>query len=121
MIYGLWYYYRLCVGGGGGGGVGILEWINCGVIYALRDGALNGGPQCRMSILRNGNVACLCRLFPTILGKGNDNITTHYIVTLMSHITKSIPPPLHMCLSPMSHVEFKKCPCHPVGLRGQWP
>ena len=22
-----------------------------------------GGPQCRMSILRNGNVACLCRLF----------------------------------------------------------
>ena len=26
-------------------------------------GALDGGPQCRMSILRNGNVACLCRLF----------------------------------------------------------
>ena len=22
-----------------------------------------GGPQCRMSILRNSNVACLCRLF----------------------------------------------------------
>ena len=26
-------------------------------------GPLTGGPQCRMSILRNGNVACLCRLF----------------------------------------------------------
>ena len=26
-------------------------------------GALDGGPQCRMSILRNGNVACHCRLF----------------------------------------------------------
>ena len=24
---------------------------------------LMGGPQCHMSILRNGNVACLCRLF----------------------------------------------------------
>ena len=23
----------------------------------------DGGPQCRMSILRNGNVACPCRLF----------------------------------------------------------
>ena len=26
-------------------------------------GALNGGSPCRLSILRNGNVACLCRLF----------------------------------------------------------
>ena len=26
-------------------------------------GPLMGGPQCGMSILRNGNVACLCRLF----------------------------------------------------------
>ena len=25
--------------------------------------ALDGGPQCRMSILRNGNVACPCHLF----------------------------------------------------------
>ena len=25
--------------------------------------ALDGGPQCRMSNLRNGNVACPCRLF----------------------------------------------------------
>ena len=26
-------------------------------------GALDGGPHCRMSILRDGNVACPCRLF----------------------------------------------------------
>ena len=25
-----------------------------------------GGPQCRMSILRNGNVACLCHLFSSM-------------------------------------------------------
>ena len=27
-------------------------------------GPLMGGPQCHMSILRNGNVACFCCLFP---------------------------------------------------------
>ena len=32
---------------------------NCGVT----SGPLMGGLQCRMSILRNGNVACPCRLF----------------------------------------------------------
>ena len=26
-----------------------------------------------------------------------------------------------MSLSPMSHVESKKCPCRPVDFRGQWP
>ena len=33
------------------------------VVRAGTLGPLMGGPQCRMSILRNGNVACLCRLF----------------------------------------------------------
>ena len=40
------------LGGGGGGGRG--------------GGPLKGGPQCRMSILRNGNVACLCPLFSSM-------------------------------------------------------
>ena len=31
----------------------------------------------------------------------------------MSHVT--------MSLSPMSHVEFKKCQCRPVDFRGQGP
>ena len=29
--------------------------------------------------------------------------------------------PCRMSLSPMSHVEFKKCPCRPVDFRGQGP
>ena len=29
-------------------------------------GALDGGSRCRMSIFKNGNVACLCRLFSTM-------------------------------------------------------
>ena len=37
-----------------------LRYSQCRV-GALEGGG--GGPQCRMSILRNGNVACLCRLF----------------------------------------------------------
>ena len=64
-----------------------------------------------MSILRNGNVAyCLCRLFSS-----------------MSHVKLNNPMSLHfyhscrMSLSPMSHVEFKKCPCDNVEFRGQEP
>ena len=33
------------------------------IIITVRVGPLTGGPECRMSILRNSNVACLCRLF----------------------------------------------------------
>ena len=32
-------------------------------IKGPEQGALDGGPQCRMSILGNGNVACPCCLF----------------------------------------------------------
>ena len=31
--------------------------------YDLMIGALDGGSPCHLSILRNANVACLCRLF----------------------------------------------------------
>ena len=57
-----------------------------------------GGPQCRMSILRNGNIACLFHLFFS-----------------MSHVEfKKRPCPMslyfypscRMSLSAMSHVEF---------------
>ena len=37
-----------------------------------------GGPR-RLSILRNANVACLCRLFiPILLSLRNDHVTCHY-------------------------------------------
>ena len=44
----------VCVGGGGGG------HTSCTV------GALDGGHQCRMSILRNCTVTCLCHLFSSM-------------------------------------------------------
>ena len=60
------------------------------------------GPQCRMSILINGNVACLCRLlFPMShveFKKGLCHMSLYFL------------PPCRMSLSPMSHVEFKNYP-----------
>ena len=70
----------------GGGGGGLRGWRRVdhrrshtghwlrvaanGVRHGLGEGGgggpLMGGPQCRMSILRNGNVACLCRLFSSM-------------------------------------------------------
>ena len=37
---------------------GVKRQLSC---YGVGVGALDGGSPCRMSILRNGNVACLCR------------------------------------------------------------
>ena len=40
----------------------------------------------------------------------------------LSHVTSCLAmPPCRMSPSPMSHVEFQKCPCHPVDFRGQEP
>ena len=38
----------------------------------------------------------------------------------MSHVTLILSP-CRMALGPMTHVEFKKVPCHPVDFRGQGP
>ena len=74
-------------------------------------GPLIGGPPiCRMSILRNCNVACPCRLFSPMSHVELKKRLCHYIFS-----------PCHMSLSPMSHVEFKKVPCRPVDFRGQGP
>ena len=74
-------------------------------------GPLMGGPQCRMSILRYGNIAYPCRLFHQmshIEFKNRPRVTIFFS-------------PCRMSLSRMSHVKFKKCPCRPVGFRGQGP
>ena len=55
-----------------------------------------GAPQCLMSILRNGNVACPCRLF-------SPNVTCQILGKAMSHVTLNFSP-CPMSLSPMSHV-----------------
>ena len=39
-------------------------------------GPLTGGRQCRISILRNGNVAYLCHLFSLM---SHDSVQCHYI------------------------------------------
>ena len=63
-------------------------------------GPLIGGPQCCMSILRNGNVACPCRLF---------SLMSHVkFKKRLCHMSLSFPPSCRMSLSAMSRVEFKK-------------
>ena len=77
----------------------------CFTLEEPRWGPLMGGPQCRMSILRNGNVACLCRLFSPM-----SDVEFKKRLCLMSlHFY----PSCRMSLSSMSHVELKKSmsPC----------
>ena len=80
------------------------------LVHIQTKGALDWGSPCRLSILRNANVACLCRLCMP-----------------MSHVefkkwlcpmSLYLLPPSLMSLGPMSHVEFKKRMCRPVYLRG---
>ena len=63
----------MCVEGGGG----VFQFENIILV------PLMGGPQCRLSILRNGNVPC--RYFLNV--------------------------PVYFKKSPMSPVDFKKCQC----------
>ena len=79
----------------------------------LSPGALYGGPQCRMSILRNGNVACPCRLFYPMSHVKFKNRLCRHVTMIFS--------PCRMSRSPMSHVKLKKCPCRHVDFRGQGP
>ena len=63
-----------------------------------------------MSILRNGNehVAYFSQCHMSNFKKG-------YVVCYYTFN------PCHMSVGPTSHVEFKKCLCHPVVFRGQGP
>ena len=79
---------------------------------ALPLGPLMGASQCRMSILRNGSVACHCRLFSPMSHVKFKKRLCHMSLIFC---------PCCMSISPMSHVEFKKWPCYPVNFRGQGP
>ena len=52
--------------------------------------SLDGGPKCRMSILRNGNVACPCRLVLPMshVEFRKSDVTCHYDFKPMLHVTK---------------------------------
>ena len=53
-------------------------------------GLLTGDPKCRMSILRNGNVACLCQLFMAMshVNFRNRPVACHYILKALSHVDR---------------------------------
>ena len=88
----------VCDPGGGGGG-------------ADKGPLMGGGAQCRMLILRIGNVTCLCHLFSTMSH-------VEFKKKALSHITIFLPS-CRMLLSHMSHVKFKKC--RPVDFKDQGP
>ena len=101
----------------------ICEVAGCPVILWWRrlpltsrptsSGALDGGSPCRLSILRNANVACLCRLFKAMSPVGFKKCQSHMSLYFLK--------PCHMSISSMSRVEFKKQPCRPVDFRGRGP
>ena len=71
-----------------------------------------GGPQCHMSILRNGNVAYISLIFHTVTRQIQENATSHVTIFLPSY---------PMSPSPMSHVKFKKRPWRHINFRGHGP
>ena len=74
-------------------------------------GPVTGGSPCRLSILRNGNVACLCRLFMPM---------SHVeFKKCQCRMSLSISIPCCMSLGLMSYVDFKKGPCRHVEFRGR--
>ena len=64
-----------------------LFWPNCN-FSNVKLGSLMGGPQCRMSILRNGNVACPCHLFSPMSHVEFKKRLCHYNLESPSHVTK---------------------------------
>ena len=79
-------------------------------------GPLTGGPQCRMSILRNDNVPC--RYFC------NYHVDFRIGKCRLSNLGKALDMSLiffPMLIGSMSHVNFKKWLCGPVAFKGQGP
>ena len=79
-------------------------------------GALDGGPQCHMSILINAHVTCHylfnCDIdFKITRCRMSILINSPWVVYFNSYVI----------IGSMSHVDFKKCSCHRVEFRGQGP
>ena len=75
-----------------------------------------GGPQCRLSNLRNGNVPCpyVCNIHVDfkIVSCPMSNLRNCpcHVINIFSHVNR-----LHV------DVDFKKWPCRPVEFKGQGP
>ena len=76
-------------------------------------GRLDWGSPCRLSILRNANVACLCRLCMPMSHSEFKKYPCHMSLYFLK--------PCRMSIDSMSNVEFKKWPCRPVKFNGQGP
>ena len=92
-----------------------LHCVGNGTYCKNKQGALDGGPHCRMSILRNGNIACPCRLFSPMSHVKFKKRLCPMSLQFLAPVT------CHKAPCRMSHVEFKKCPCRPVDFRGLGP
>ena len=57
-----------------------------------------GGPQCRMSILRNGNVTCPCRLFSPMSHVEFKKRLCHMSLRFLAHVV------CHLALCRMSNL-----------------
>ena len=100
-----------CSGAGVAAGSGVVAASS-----RFSPGALDGGSQCRMSNLRNGNVSCryFCNFHVDF------EIAKCHLSNLRNgpcHVTNIFP----MSMGSMSHVDFKKWPCRPVEFKGQGP
>ena len=71
-----------------------------------------GGPQCRMSILRNDNVACLCRLFPQKSHIGFQKRLCPVSLYFYPHVGG------HSALYRMSNLRFAEVASSVLGVRG---
>ena len=80
----------------------------CKPIY----GALDGGPQRHLSILRNDHVPChyFCNVCVDL-----KNVACQNLRNTLCHVVYFI----LLSLSSMSHVDFKKWPCRCVEFKGQ--
>ena len=92
----------------------LRPYVTCTELCTLRKrGAIDGGSPCRLSILRDANVACLCRLFMPMSHVEFKKYPCHMSLYFLK--------PCRMSIGPMSLVEFKKWPRSPVKFKGQGP
>ena len=77
-------------------------------------GALDGGAQCRMSNLRNPHVPChhFCYFHVDFKMAPCQFKDIAYVMSFIISL---------LLIDPMSHVGFKKWPCHRVEFRGRGP
>ena len=74
-------------------------------------GALDGGPYCRMVIIRNGNDICLCRLLSLMSNVESDKMLSfqppYYEALCVVSISRNIHVPLFYILRVKGHTTIR--------------